>query len=170
MIVVKHYLWISLITRKVTRFTIIQTTHILAFLIVVFLTHALLSTITCFYSSLVIFGIFTLAFFTSKVIYSLHLSLKYESLVYKLLSKKSIFFKLNITSNIIRSLNIVIMGKVNTFVFLIAWQRANHNLDLLFISHLIPNTPQFTNHVRHDCKMLPHHLILMLLVTIKFKG
>ena len=161
MIVVKHYLLLSLITRKVIRFTTIQTTHILVFLIIAFLTLALLSTITCFYSSLVMFGIFTLALFTFKVMYSLHPSLKYESLVYKLLSKKSIFFKLNITSNVIKSLDIVIMGKVNTFVFLI---------DLLFISHLIPNTLQFTNHVRLDCTILPHHLILMLLVTIKFKG
>jgi hypothetical protein len=54
---------------------------------------------------------------------------------------KLIFFKINMTSNIIKCLDIVIMGKVNTHVFLIDWQRAGHNLDLLFISHLMPKTP-----------------------------
>jgi len=69
-----------------------------------------------------------------------HLSLKYESLIYKLLSEKSIFLKLNMMSNIIKCLDVIIVGKVNTYVFPIAWQIVDHNLDLLFISHLMHNT------------------------------
>jgi hypothetical protein len=61
--------------------------------------------------------------------------------VYRLLSVKSIFFKLDMMSNIIKCLDVVIVGKVNTHVFLIVWQRADNNLDLLFISRLMPNTP-----------------------------
>ena len=57
-----------------------------------------------------------------------------------LLSVKSIFFKLDMTSNIIKCFNVVIMGKVNTHVFPIAWQITNNNLDLLFINYLVPNT------------------------------
>jgi hypothetical protein len=43
-------------------------------------------------------------------------------------------------SNIINCVDVVIVGKVNTYVFPIAWQKAYHSLDLLFISHLMPNT------------------------------
>jgi hypothetical protein len=49
---------------------------------------------------------------------------------------KSTFFKLDVMSNIIKCLDIVIVGKVNTHVLLIAWKRADNSLDLLFISHL----------------------------------
>ena len=131
MIVVKHYFWLSAITSKVIKFTTIETTYILAFLTTVFLTLALISITTCFYSSLTIFG----------TLCSLHCSLRYESLIYRLLSVKSIFFKLNMTNNIIKCLDIVIIGKINMHVFLIAWQREDKNLDLLFISHLMPSTP-----------------------------
>jgi peptidase E len=70
------------------------------------------------------------------VICSTHLSLRYESLIYRLFSVKSTFFKLDVMSNIIKCLDIVIVGKVNTHVLLIAWKRADNSLDLLFISHL----------------------------------
>jgi hypothetical protein len=50
----------------------------------------------------------------------MYLSLKYKSLVYRLLNVKSIFFKLDMTSNIIKCLDVVIVGKVNTLVFSIA--------------------------------------------------
>jgi len=82
-----------------------------------------------------------LTFSIFRAICSTHLNLRYESLVYRLLSMKSIFFKLDMMSNIIKFLDVVIVGKVNTHVFLIAWQRADNNLDLLFISRLMPNTP-----------------------------
>jgi hypothetical protein len=101
----------------------------------------LISITTFLYSCFAIFETFSLAHFIFRVICSLHLSLIYESLVYKLFNVKSIFFKINMTSNIIKCLDIVIMGKVNTHVFLIDWQRAGHNLDLLFINHLMPKTP-----------------------------
>ena len=73
-------------------------------------------------------------------------------------------------SNIIKCFDVVILGKVNIHVFLISWQKMDHSLDLLPISHSMPNSPQFTNHVRHHLKMLPHRMILMLLVAIKFEG
>jgi hypothetical protein len=75
---------------------------------------------------------------SKRVIYSSYLSLKYESLIYRLLSERSIFFKLNMTGNIIKCLDVVIVGKVDMHVFLIAWQRANHSLNLLFISNSCP--------------------------------
>jgi hypothetical protein len=138
MIVVKHYIWLSAITSKVTRFTTIKTIHILAFLTAVFLMLTLISTTIRFYSSLAIFG--TLTLFIFRAICSMYLSLGYKSLVYRLLNVKSIFFKLDMTSNIIKCLDVVIVGKVNTHVFSIAGQRADNCLDLLFISHLIPST------------------------------
>jgi len=137
---VKHYLWLSAITSKVTRFITIKIIHILVFLIVVFPTLVLMSTVIFFYSFFTIFGIFSLALFIFRVICFLHLSLIYESLVYRLLSVRSIFFKLNMTSNIIKCLHVVNIGKVNTHVFPIAWQRTGHNLELLFINHLMSNT------------------------------
>jgi hypothetical protein len=53
-----------------------------------------MSTITCFYSFLAIFGTLSLTLFIFRVICSTHLSFRYKSLVYRLLSMKSIFFKL----------------------------------------------------------------------------
>jgi hypothetical protein len=99
-------------------FTTIETIYILAFLIVVFPTPALISNTTCFYSSLVIFGTLTLVLFMFKAICSSYLSLKYENLVCRLFSEKSIFFKLNMKSNIIKYLDVVIMGKVIMHVYL----------------------------------------------------
>jgi hypothetical protein len=139
--VVKHYLWFSAITSKVTMFTTIETIHILVFFTAVFPTLVFMSTTTCFYSSLAIFGTLTLILFIFRAIYFTHLSLRYESLVYGLLIVKSIFFTLDMTSNIIKCLDVIIVGKVNIHVFSIAWQRADNSLDLLFISHLMPNTP-----------------------------
>jgi len=57
---VKHYLRLSAITSKVTKFTTIETIHILVFLTIAFPTLALMFTTTCFYSSLAIFGTFSL--------------------------------------------------------------------------------------------------------------
>jgi hypothetical protein len=54
---------------------------------------------------------------------------------------KSIFFKLDMMSTIIKCLDVFIVSKVNTHVFSIAWQKVNNCLDLLFINHLMPNTP-----------------------------
>ena len=136
---VKHYIWISAITSKVTRFTMIETIYILVFLTVMFPTIVFMSTTTYFYSSLAIFGTLTLTFYIFKVICSTHLSLRYESIVYRLLSVKSIFFKLGMTSNIIKYLDVVIIGKVNMRMFSITWQRADNSLDLLFINHFMPN-------------------------------
>ena len=141
MVVVKRYLWLIVITSKVTKFTTIETIYILVFFTTAFPTLAFISIATCFYSSLAIFETFTLTLSIFRAICSTHLNLRYESLVYKLLSMKSIFFKLDMMSNIIKYLDVVIVGKVNTHVFLIAWQRADNNLDLLFISRLMPNTP-----------------------------
>jgi len=140
MIVVKHYLWLNAIKSKITRFTTIETIHILVFFTAVFPTLAFMSITTCFYSSLAIFGTFSLTLFIFRAICSTHLSLTYESLVYRLLSMKSILFKLDMMSNIIKCLDVVIVGKVNTYVFSIAWQRADNCLDLLFISHFMSNT------------------------------
>jgi len=122
MIVVKHYLWLNAITSKVTRFTTIETIHILVFLTAMFLMLTLMSTTISLYSSLAIFGTLTLTFtfFIFRAICSMYLSLKYKSLVYRLLNVKSIFFKLDMTSNIIKCLDVVIVGKVNTLVFSIA--------------------------------------------------
>ena len=72
--------------------------------------------------------------------------------------------------SIIKSLDVVVMGKVNTYMFPTTWQKMDHSLDLLLISHIMPNSPQFTDHVRHDRKMLPHRMILTLFVAIKFEG
>jgi len=141
MIAVKHYLWLSAITSKVTRFTTIETIHIIIFLTAMFPTIALLSTTTCFIPLLPYLGPLAWPFFIFRIICSTHLSFKYKSLVYRLLNVKSILFKLNMTSNIIKCLDVAIVGKVNIHVFPIAWQRTNNCLDLLFISHLTPNTP-----------------------------
>ena len=138
---VKHYLWLSAITSKVTRFTTIETIHILVFLIATFPTLALMSTTTCFFSSLAIFRTLSLTLFIFRVLCSTHLSLRYKSLVYRLFSVKSIFFKLDMMSTIIKCLDVFIVSKVNTHVFSIAWQKMNNCLDLLFINHLMPNTP-----------------------------
>ena len=118
----KHYLWFSAITSKVTRFTTIKTIHILAFLIATFLTLALMSTGTCFYSSLAIFGTFSLTFIF-RAICSTHLCLRYKSLINRLFNVKSIFFKPDMMSNIVKCLNVVIVGKVNTYVFPITWKK-----------------------------------------------
>ena len=73
-------------------------------------------------------------------------------------------------SKIIKSLDVVIVGKVNTHMFLTIWHRMDYNLDLLLIIHFMPSSPQFTDHVRRDRKMLPYYMILAILVTIKFEG
>jgi hypothetical protein len=88
--------WLSAITSKVTRFTTIKTIHILAFLTATFLTLALMSTTTCFYSpsSLAIFETLSLTLFIFRVICSTYFSLRYKSLVYRLLIMKSVFLKL----------------------------------------------------------------------------
>jgi len=123
---------------KVTGFTTIETIQILAFLTTVFPMFTIISSTTCFYPSLTIFRTLTLLFFIFRVICSSYLSLRYESFVYRLLSERSIFFKLNMISNIIKCLDVVIMGKVDIHVFPIACQRANHSLNLLFISNSCP--------------------------------
>jgi hypothetical protein len=82
-------------TSKVTRVTTIETIHIISFLTIAFLMLALMSTTTCFYSSLAIFETLSLILFIFRVIIcSTYLSFRYKSLVYRLLSVKSIFFKL----------------------------------------------------------------------------
>ena len=63
MIAVKHYLWLGAIMSKVTRFTTIETIHILVFLTAVFPMLALMSTTICFYPSLAIFRTLSLTLF-----------------------------------------------------------------------------------------------------------
>ena len=74
------------------------------------------------------------------------------------------------TNNIIKYFDVVVVGKVDMHVFLIIQKRTDHSLDLLLINHFMPSNPQLIDHVRHDRKMLPHHMILALLVANKFKG
>ena len=127
------------ITSKVTRFTTIKTIHILIFFTTAFLMLVLMSIIICFYSSLTIFETLTLSLFKFRAKCSSHLNLTYKSLIYRLLSEESIFFKLNMTSNIIKCLHVVIVGKVDKYVFSIALLIADHNSNLLFISLLMSN-------------------------------
>ena len=166
---VKYYLWLSAITSKVTGFTIIKAIIVLPSLTSVLTSLTLLSTIIDFISSFALRDL-TLAFVASRALCSLRFVLSHESLLNWLFSEKTIFFELNMTSNIIKSLDVVVMGKVNMHVFLTTWQRTDHNLDLLFISHFMPSSHQFINHVRHDRKMLPYCMIWALLVAIKFEG
>ena len=133
---VKHYLWLSAITSKVTKFPTIETILVLAFHANPFPTLALLSTITGFVSSFSL-RIFTLSLVASRALCSSRFILNHESLLNRFFSEKLIFFKLNMINNIIKCFDVVVIGKVNTHIFPITWQRTNQNLDLLLISHLM---------------------------------
>jgi len=102
---------------KEIRFTTIEIIRILASLTVMFPTLAFMSTTTYFIPLLPYLGPLPLLLLYLES-YAAHIL--YESLVYRLLSVKLIFFKLDMTSNIIKCLDVVIVGKVNKHVFSIA--------------------------------------------------
>ena len=154
---------------KVTKFTTIETILVFAFFTVAFPMLAFLSTIIDFVSSLALKTL-TFSLVASRVLCFSRFILNHESLLNRLFNKKSIFFWLNMTNNIIKCFDIVVVGKINIHMLPMTWQRTDHNLDLLLINNILPSSPQFTDHVRHDHKMLPHRVILTLLVTIKFEA
>ena len=152
-----------------TKFTTIKAILILTSLANAFPALMLLSIIIGFVSSFALRTL-TLPFVASRALCSSRFVLSHESLLNRLFSKKSIFFKFNITSNIIKYFDVVVVGKVDMHVFLIIQKRTDHSLDLLLINHFMPSNPQLIDHVRHGRKMLPHYVILVLFVTIKFEG
>ena len=105
---VKHHIWLSAIMRNVTKFTTVKVILVLDFLTSTFLMLVLLSTIIGFISSFALRDLI-LAFVVSRALCSLRFVLSHESLLNWLFSEKTIFFELNMTSNIIKSLEIVIM-------------------------------------------------------------
>ena len=109
-------LWLSAITSKVIGFTTIKAIIILTFLTSALTTLALLSTITGFISSFVLRTLI-LAFVASRALCSFRFVFSHESLLNWFFNEKTIFFELNMTSNIIKSLDVVVVGKVNTHVF-----------------------------------------------------
>ena len=80
---------------------------------------------------------------------------------------KSFIFQLNMTSNIIKDLDTIIVSQIDLHVLPAIREGMNYSLNLLFLYEIVPCWFQLPNHIRHVPQLLFDGMIGMFLTCVK---
>ena len=117
-----------------TRLPTIEAINVLACVPYVSSTLAFVSAEVGFIPSFPLLYYLTLPFLSSRARSSDFLGFSHISLSVSLISEKVILLKIDMSCNIIKNLDVIIVSKVYAQVLLSTWKRANYNLDPPLVS------------------------------------